>query len=130
MKNDNTNPAQLVRGLNKLGTSFNIQACLSLLRQQANKLQQQRSIPGFAKGGMSKIGSLMDVPLMQSVPSLNSSTIRKLRVSYANGGFVDNDLHQILYLISVLEGGHLNPLEQQLLLELYEDLRQLEGGSK
>ena len=37
---------------------------------------------------------------------------------------------QIRYLISVLEGGHLNPLEQQLLLELYEDLRQLEGGKK
>ena len=130
MKNDNTNPAQLVRGSNTQGTSFNIQACLSLLRQQAYKLQQQRSIPGFAKGGMSKIGSLMDAPLMQSVPSLNSSIIRKLRVSYANGGFVDDDLHQILYLISVLEGGHLNPMEAKLLEDLYEDLRKIQGGTK
>jgi len=44
----------------------------------------------------------------------------------ADGGLIDDE-SQIRYLISVLEGGHLNPLEQQLLLELYEDLKKLGG---
>ena len=51
-----------------------------------------------------------------------------MRTMFSEGGRVDDE-SQILYLISVLEGGHLNPLEQELLLELYEDLKQL-GGNK
>jgi hypothetical protein len=101
-----------------------------ILTQQLKKLEQARSRPGFAKGGMSTIGSLMDTPLMQPVPSLTSSTIKKLRTSFANGGFVDDDLHQIQYLIAVLEGGLLTPMEAKLLADLYEDLNKIQGGSK
>ena len=100
--------------------------CLLILNQQLNK-----STAKFAKGGI--VGSLMDngrihmpsnILKMRPVP-----VMQQMRASLAEGGFIDDEA-QIRYLISVLEGGHLNPLEQQLLLELYEDLRQLEGGKK
>jgi hypothetical protein len=48
----------------------------------------------------------------------------------ANGGSVDDDLGQIQYLISVLESGHLTPIEAKLLEDLYDDLRKIQGGSK
>ena len=40
--------------------------------------------------------------------------MQQMRASQAEGGFIDDEA-QILYLISVLEGGHLNLLEQQQL---------------
>ncbi len=107
-----------------------VNRCILILTQQSKKLEQARLRPGFAKGGMSTIGSLMDTPLMQPVPSLTSSSIKKLRTSFANGGFVDDDLHQIQYLIAVLEGSMLSPMEAKLLADLYEDLRKIQGGSK
>jgi hypothetical protein len=107
-----------------------VNQCILILTQQLKKLEQARSRPGFAKGGIAKMGSLMDAPIMQPVPSLNSSTIKKLRTSFANGGFVDDDLHQIQYLIAVLEGSMLSPMEAKLLADLYEDLRKIQGGSK
>jgi hypothetical protein len=97
--------------------------CASLLKQQLNQSRSK-----FAKGG--SVGSLMDNgridkpirPLtMKPMP-----VMQQMRTSLAEGGFL-NDESQIRYLISVLEGGHLNPLEQQLLLELYEDLKKLGG---
>ena len=123
------NPARLV-GDQKRSDNRNINECIKLLKEQMQQLKLKRSRPGFAKGGMSTIGSLMDTPLMQPVPSLTSSTIKKLRTSFANGGFVDDDLHQIQYLISVLEGGLLTPMEAKLLADLYEDLNKIQGGSK
>ena len=100
-----------------------IKQCASLLHQQ---LKQSRA--KFAKGG--SVGSLMDngridMPIkpltMKPMP-----VMQQMRTSLAEGGFLDDE-SQIRYLISVLEGGHLNPLEQQLLLELYEDLKKLGG---
>ena len=97
--------------------------CALLLNQQ---LQQSRA--KFAKGG--GVGSLMDngridMPIkpltMKPMP-----VMQQMRTSLAEGGFLDDE-SQIRYLISALEGGHLNPLEQQLLLELYEDLKKLGG---
>ena len=97
--------------------------CALLLHQQ---LQQSRA--KFAKGGSA--GSLMDngridMPIkpltMKPMP-----VMQQMRTSLAEGGFLDDE-SQIRYLISALEGGHLNPLEQQLLLELYEDLKKLGG---
>jgi hypothetical protein len=123
------NPARLV-GDQKRSDNPNINECIKLLKEQMQQLKLKRSRPGFAKGGMSTIGSLMDTPLMQPVPSLTSSTIKKLRTSFANGGFVDDDLHQIQYLIAVLEGGLLTPMEAKLLADLYEDLNKIQGGSK
>ena len=107
-----------------------VNQCILILTQQLKKLEQARSRPGFAKGGIAKMGSLMDAPIMQPIPSLTSSTIKKLRTSFANGGFVDDDLHQIQYLIAVLEGSMLSPMEAKLLADLYEDLRKIQGGSK
>jgi len=97
--------------------------CALLLDQQL-----QRSRAKFAKGG--SVGSLMDngridMPIkpltMRPMP-----VMQQMRTQLSEGGSVDNE-SQIRYLISVLEGGHLNPLEQQLLLELYEDLKKLGG---
>ena len=107
-----------------------VNQCILILTQQLKKLEQARSRPGFARGGLAKMGSLMDVPITEPMPSLASSTIKKLRTSFANGGFVDDDLGQIQYLISVLESGHLTPIEAKLLEDLYEDLRKIQGGSK
>ena len=100
--------------------------CALLLDQQ---LQQSRA--KFAKGG--SVGSLMDngridMPI-KPLTMKPMSVMQQMRTMLADGGLIDDE-SQIRYLISVLEGGHLNPLEQQLLLELYEDLRQLEGGKK
>ena len=107
-----------------------VNQCILILTQQLKKLEQARSRPGFARGGLAKMGSLMDVPITEPMPSLASSAIKKLRTSFANGGFVDDDLGQIQYLISVLESGHLTPIEAKLLEDLYEDLRKIQGGSK
>ena len=104
--------------------------CIELLRQHVQKLNNQKSRSSFAKGGLANIGSLMDAPITEPMPSLTSATIKKLRTSFVNGGFVGDDLGQILYLISVLESGHLTPIEAKLLEDLYEDLRKIQGGSK
>ena len=97
--------------------------CALLLHQQ---LQQSRA--KFAKSR--SVGSLMDngridMPIkpltMKPMP-----VMQQMRTMLADGGLIDDE-SQIRYLISVLEGGHLNPLEQQLLLELYEDLKKLGG---
>ena len=124
-----TNPASLVGDQNRSDDS-NIKHCIKLLKEQLQQLEKRRSRPGFAMGGLAKMGSLMDAPMMQPMPSLASSTIKKLKTSFANGGFVDDDLCQIQYLISVLEAGHLTPIEAKLLADLYEDLRKIQGGSK
>ena len=97
--------------------------CVQLLNQQLNKSRAK-----FAKGG--SVGSLMDngridMPIkpltMRPMP-----VMQQMRTQLSEGGSVEDE-SQIRYLISVLEGGHLNPLEQQLLLELYEDLKKLGG---
>ena len=110
-----------------------VHQCILILKQQSKKLEQARSRPGFAKGGMSTVGSLMEngkVGMPSNILKMRPMPVmQQMRASLAEGGFIDDEA-QIRYLISVLEGGHLNPLEQQLLLELYEDLRQLEGGKK
>ena len=122
------NPAQLVPNQNGSDYSKINQECIELLKRC---LSSSRS--NYAKGG--SVGSLMDngridqpmKPLsMQSMQPMQ--VMQKMRTMFSEGGRVDDE-SQILYLISVLEGGHLNPMEQQLLLELYEDLKQL-GGNK
>ena len=97
--------------------------CALLLHQ---KLQQSRA--KFAKGG--SVGLLMDngridMP-MKPLTMRPMQVMQQMRTMLADGGLIDDE-SQIRYLIAVLEGGHLNPLEQQLLLELYEDLKKLGG---
>ena len=100
-----------------------VKDCLLILNQQLNKSRAK-----YAKGG--SVGSLMDngridMPL-KPLTMKPMQVMQQMRTSLAEGGIVDNE-SQIRYLISVLEGGHLNHLEQQLLLELYEDLKKLGG---
>ena len=100
--------------------------CALLLHQQ---LKQSRA--KFAKGG--SVGSLMDngridMPI-KPLTMRPMQVMQQMRTLLSEGGSVEDE-SQIRYLISVLEGGHLNPLEQQLLLELYEDLRKIQGGNK
>jgi hypothetical protein len=97
--------------------------CVQLLNQQLNKSRAR-----FAKGG--SVGSLMDngridMPI-KPLTMKPMQVMQQMRTMLADGGLIDDE-SQIRYLISVLEGGHLNPLEQQLLLELYEDLKKLGG---
>ena len=100
--------------------------CALILHQ---KLKQSRA--KFAKGG--SVGSLMDngridMPI-KPLTMRPMQVMQQMRTQLSEGGSVEDE-SQIRYLISVLEGGHLNPLEQQLLLELYEDLRKIQGGNK
>ena len=109
--------------MNKLNIN---QQCIELLNKHL-----KRSMAKFAKGGI--VGSLMDngkVGMPSNILKMRPIPVmQQMRASLAEGGFIDDEA-QIRYLISVLEGGHLNPLEQQLLLELYEDLRKIQGGNK
>jgi hypothetical protein len=95
---------------------------LLLLKKELKKLESSRSRIGFKKGGMSTMGSLMDFPIMQPVSSLNSSVIKKLRTSFKRGGFVQDDLREIQYLISTIERKSFKNLELKLLLELFSEL--------
>jgi len=122
------NPAQLVSNQNGSDYSKINQECIELLKRC---LSTSRS--NYAKGG--SVGSLMDngridqpMKPLSMQPMQPMQVMQQMRTMFSEGGRVDDE-SQILYLISVLEGGHLNPLEQELLLELYEDLKQL-GGSK
>ena len=102
--------------------------CILLLKKQLNKIDKQRDRSCFAKGG--SVGSLMDNGRidqpMKPLSMRPMQTMQQMRTLLSTGGKVDDE-SQILYLISVLEGGHLNPMEQQLLLELYDDLKKLGG---
>ena len=100
--------------------------CIQLLEQCLTRTRRK-----YAKGGI--VGSLMDngrIDMPTNILKMRPMPVmQQMRASLAEGGFIDDEA-QIRYLISVLEGGHLNPLEQQLLLELYEDLRKIQGGNK
>jgi hypothetical protein len=88
--------------------------CIQLLEQCLTKVRHK-----YAKGGI--VGSLMEngkVGMPSNILKMRPMPVmQQMRTQLSEGGSVDNE-SQIRYLISVLEGGHLNPLEQQLLLEL------------
>ena len=100
------------------------QECIELLKRC---LSSSRS--NYAKGG--SVGSLMDNGRidqpMKPLTMQPMQVMQQMRTKFSEGGVVDDE-SQILYLISVLEGGHLNPMEQKLLLELYDDLKKLGGN--
>ena len=118
------NPAQLVPNQNGSDYSKINQECIELLKQC---LSTSRS--NYAKGG--SVGSLMDNGRidqpMKPLTMQPMQVMQQMRTKLSEGGRVDDE-SQILYLISVLEGGHLNPMEQELLLELYDDLKKLGGN--
>ena len=105
--------------------------CIELLTQQLQKLNNQQSRSTFAKGG--SVGSLMDNGRidqpMKPLSMQPMQVMQQMRTKLAEGGMVDDE-SQILYLISVLESGHLSPNEAKLLEDLYDDLRKIQGGSK
>jgi len=67
----------------------------------------------------------------KQLPNNVKETIISIRRSLAKGGIAsDEDIGQVLYLIEVLEGSQgLRPDEQELLRNLYDDLRKM-GGAK
>ena len=66
----------------------------------------------------------------KEIPNVKE-TIINIRRSLAKGGIAsDDDIGQVLYLIEILEGSQgLRPDEQELLRNLYDDLRKM-GGAK
>ena len=118
------NPAQLVANQNSSDYSKINQECIKLLKQCLSKTRSK-----YAKGG--SVGSLMDNGRidqpMKPLTMQPMQVMQQMRTKFSEGGAVDDE-SQILYLISVLEGGHLNPMEQKLLLELYDDLKKLGGN--
>ena len=121
------NPAQLVANRNSSDYSKINQECIKLLKQCLSKTRSK-----YAKGG--SVGSLMDNGRidqpMKPLSMQPMQVMQQMRTKLANGGTVDDDLGQIQYLISVLESGHLTPIEAKLLEDLYDDLRKIQGGSK
>ena len=121
------NPAQLVANQNGSDYSKINQECIKLLKQCLTKSRSK-----YAKGG--SVGSLMDNGRidqpMKPLSMQPMQVMQQMRTKLANGGSVDDDLGQIQYLISVLESGHLTPIEAKLLEDLYDDLRKIQGGSK
>ena len=105
--------------------------CILLLKKQLNKIDKQINRSCFAKGG--SVGSLMDNGRidqpMKPLSMQPMQVMQQMRTKLAEGGMVDDE-SQILYLISVLESGHLSPNEAHILEGLYEDLKRIQGGSK
>ena len=120
------NPAQLVANRNSSDYSKINQECIKLLKQCLTKSRSK-----YAKGG--SVGSLMDNGRVdQPMKPLSMQpmlVMQQMRTKLAEGGVVDDE-SQILYLISVLESGHLSPNEAHILEGLYEDLKRIQGGSK
>ncbi len=120
------NPAQLVANQNGSDYSKINQECIKLLKQCLSKTRSK-----YAKGG--SVGSLMDNGRidqpMKPLSMQPMQVMQQMRTKLAEGGMVDDE-SQILYLISVLESGHLTPIEAKLLEDLYDDLRKIQGGSK
>ena len=120
------NPAQLVANRNGSDYSKINQECIKLLKQCLSKKRSK-----YAKGG--SVGSLMDNGRidqpMKPLSMQPMQVMQQMRTKLAEGGMVDDE-SQILYLISVLESGHLSPNEAKLLEDLYDDLRKIQGGSK
>ena len=120
------NPAQLVANQNGSDYSKINQECIKLLKQCLSKTRSK-----YAKGG--SVGSLMDNGRidqpMKPLSMQPMQVMQQMRTKLAEGGMVDDE-SQILYLISVLESGHLSPNEAHILEGLYEDLKRIQGGSK
>jgi hypothetical protein len=120
------NPAQLVANQNGSDYSKINQECIKLLKQCLTKSRSK-----YAKGG--SVGSLMDNGRidqpMKPLSMQPMQVMQQMRTKLAEGGMVDDE-SQILYLLSILESGHLTPIEAKLLEDLYEDLRKIQGGSK
>ena len=108
-----------------------VSQCILLLKQQLKKIEEQRDPSCFAKGG--SVGSLMDNGRidqpMKPLSMQPMQVMQQMRTRLSEGGMVDDE-SQILYLISVLESGHLSPNEAHILEGLYEDLKRIQGGSK
>ena len=102
------------------------QHCIQLLKQCLTKSRSK-----YAKGG--SVGSLMDNGRvdqpMKPLSMQPMQVMKQMRARLSEGGMVDDE-SQILYLISVLESGHLSPNEAHILEGLYEDLKRIQGGSK
>ena len=120
------NPAQLVANRNSSDYSKINQECIKLLKQCLTKSRSK-----YAKGG--SVGSLMDNGRidqpMKPLSMQPMQVMQQMRARLSEGGMVDDE-SQILYLISVLESGHLSPNEAHILEGLYEDLKRIQGGSK
>jgi hypothetical protein len=120
------NPAQLVANQNGSDYSKINQECIKLLKQCLSKTRSK-----YAKGG--SVGSLMDNGRidqpMKPLSMQPMQVMQQMRTRLSEGGMVDDE-SQILYLLSILESGHLTPIEAKLLEDLYEDLRKIQGGSK
>ncbi len=120
------NPAQLVANQNGSDYSKINQECIKLLKQCLTKSRSK-----YAKGG--SVGSLMDNGRidqpMKPLSMQPMEVMQQMRTKLAEGGMVD-DKSQILYLLSILESGHLTPIEAKLLEDLYDDFRKIQGGNK
>ena len=105
--------------------------CIELLKKQLHLPNNEQPREQFAKGG--SVGSLMDNGRvdqpMKPLSMQPMQVMQQMRTKLAEGGMVDDE-SQILYLISVLESGHLSPNEAHILEGLYEDLKRIQGGSK
>ena len=87
-----------------------------------------------ANGGMlANSKNIIDKPLSYEIAKSdpNEKVIKIIRAKFANGGSTDEDVSQIKYLLSILEGSQgLTDMERKLYEDLKKDLEKIDGRKR
>ena len=86
-----------------------------------------------AGGGLAKNKNFIDKPLSYEIfkSDPNEKVIKIIRAKFANGGIGDDDISQMRYLLSILEGAQgLTDMERKLREDLKSDLEKIDGRQR
>lgn len=86
-----------------------------------------------AGGGLALSKNFIDKPLSYEIPKRdpNEKVIKIIRAKFADGGNTDDDISQMRYLLSILEGSQgLTPMERKLYEDLKKDLEKIDGRQR
>ena len=86
-----------------------------------------------AGGGLAKNKNFIDKPLSYEIfkSDPNEKVIKIIRAKFANGGIGDDDISQMRYLLSILEGAQgLTDMERKLREDLKNDLEKIDGRQR
>jgi len=86
-----------------------------------------------AGGGLAQNKNFIDKPLSYEIAKSdpNEKIIKIIRAKFANGGSTDDDVSQMRYLLSILEGAQgLTDMERKLREDLKNDLEKIDGRKR
>ena len=87
-----------------------------------------------ANGGMLAASkNFIDKPLSYEIAKSdpNEKVIKIIRAKFSDGGSTDDDISQMRYLLSILEGSQgLTPMERKLYEDLKKDLEKIDGRQR